>query len=108
MRRCLAFPINVRYDTFGTSSKNPVSHGFGVLGWLISIIPEKRLLLFFGIVLGILTVIGLIFGANVLYIANMGRGVCVWVCSCVSVVRHVHRAYIEYGWKMEPWREVDG
>jgi glycosyltransferase involved in cell wall biosynthesis len=24
-------PIDVRYDTFGTSSKNPVSHGFGVL-----------------------------------------------------------------------------
>ena len=21
-------PINMRYDTFGTSSKNPVSHGF--------------------------------------------------------------------------------
>ncbi|CAD6493512.1 MAG: UDP-N-acetylglucosamine--dolichyl-phosphate N-acetylglucosaminyltransferase [Candidatus Argoarchaeum ethanivorans] len=28
-------PIDVRYDTFGTSSKNPVSHGFGVLGLFI-------------------------------------------------------------------------
>ncbi len=25
-------PIDVRYDTFGTSSKNQVSHGLGVLG----------------------------------------------------------------------------
>ena len=26
-------PIDVRYDIEGTSLKNPVSHGLGVLGW---------------------------------------------------------------------------
>jgi hypothetical protein len=39
--------IAVRYDISGTSSKNPVSHGFGVLGWLIRVISESRPLLFF-------------------------------------------------------------
>ena len=39
-------PITERYDIGGTSSKNPVSHGFGVLGWLISVISEKIPLLF--------------------------------------------------------------
>jgi len=70
-------PIDVRYDIENTSSKNPVSHGFGVLGWLISTISEKRPLFFFGAVGIILTVIGLVFGANVLNIANAGRGVAV-------------------------------
>ena len=40
-------PINVRYDISGTSSKNPVSHGLGVLGGLIRVISENRPLLFF-------------------------------------------------------------
>ena len=40
-------PIDVRYDTFGTSPKNPVSHGFGVLSWLICVISENGHLLFF-------------------------------------------------------------
>ena len=30
--KLVEIPINVRYDISGTSSKNPVSHGFGVLG----------------------------------------------------------------------------
>ena len=30
--KVVEIPIDVRYDTFGTSSKNPVSHGFGVPG----------------------------------------------------------------------------
>jgi hypothetical protein len=29
--RVVEIPITVRYDISGTSSKNPVSHGFGVL-----------------------------------------------------------------------------
>ena len=40
-------PITVRYDIDDTLAKNPVSHGFGVLGGLISVISEKRPLLFF-------------------------------------------------------------
>ena len=70
-------PIDVRYDTFGTSSKNQVSHGFGVLSWLISTISEKSPLFFFGIVRVILTVVGLILGAKVLYIANTEKRVAV-------------------------------
>ena len=35
-RKCnlkvVEIPITVRYDISGTSSKNPVSHGFGVQG----------------------------------------------------------------------------
>jgi glycosyltransferase involved in cell wall biosynthesis len=75
--KVVEIPIDVRYDIDGTSSKNPVSHGFGVLGWLISTISEKRPLLFFWTVGFILIVIGSIFGANVLHIANAGRGVAV-------------------------------
>jgi glycosyltransferase involved in cell wall biosynthesis len=70
-------PITVRYDIGGTSSKNPVSHGVGVLGWLLRVISENRPLLFFGVAGAVFTIIGLIFGANVLYNANMGRGVAV-------------------------------
>ena len=75
--KLVEIPITVRYDIRGTSSKNPVSHGFGVLGWLISVISESRPLFFFGVMGFTLTAIGLIFGANVLHIANMGRGVAV-------------------------------
>ena len=73
--KVVEIPIDVRYDIGGTSSKNPVSHGFGVLGWLIRTISEKRPMFFFGIVGISLTVIGLILGAKVLYIANAGKGV---------------------------------
>ncbi|HJH27378.1 MAG TPA: hypothetical protein C5S37_11610 [Methanophagales archaeon] len=52
-------------------------HGFGNLGTIIAWISEKRPLFFFGVAGAVFTVIGLILGANVLYIANMGRGVAV-------------------------------
>jgi hypothetical protein len=52
------------------STLNPWRHGFGNLGTIISWIAEKRPLFFFG-VLGVgFTVIGLLLGANVLYIVN--------------------------------------
>ena len=73
----MEIPINVRYNISGTSSKNPVSQGFGVLGWLISVISEKRPLFFFGVAGAAFTIIGLILGANVLYIANAGGSVAV-------------------------------
>ena len=55
-------PIDVRYDIDGTSSKNPVSHGFGVLMDLIRIFEYNRPLHVFGgigiLMLGIGGVIG--------------------------------------------------
>jgi len=60
----------VRYDIENTSSKNPWRHGFGVLGWLIRVTSEKRPLLFFGVAGAVFTIIGLIFGANMLHIAQ--------------------------------------
>ena len=54
-------------------------HGFGNLGIgrNIAWISEKRPLFFFGIAGAVFTIIGLIVGANVLYIANVGGGVAV-------------------------------
>ncbi len=42
-------PIIVRYDIEGTSSKNPVSHGFGVLNSIFRLITEKQPLLLLGL-----------------------------------------------------------
>ena len=56
-------PIDVRYDIEGTSSKNPVSHGVGVLMDLIRIFEYNRPLHAFGgigiLTLGIGTIIGM-------------------------------------------------
>jgi hypothetical protein len=81
-------PITVRYDVENTSSKNPWRHGFGVLGWLISAISEKRPLFFFGVAGTVFTIIGLIFGANVLYVLmqeevlQLGMRLCQCCLSC--------------------------
>jgi len=50
---------------------------FGKLGRIIAWVSEKRPLFFFGIAGATITIIGLILGANMLYIANMGRGIAV-------------------------------
>jgi glycosyltransferase involved in cell wall biosynthesis len=42
-------PIKVRYDIEGTSSKDPVSHGVGVLMNIVRLISLRRPLVFFGI-----------------------------------------------------------
>jgi dolichol-phosphate mannosyltransferase len=73
--KMVEIPITVRYDIENTSSKNPWRHGFGVLGGLIRVISENKPLLFFGVAGAVFTIIGLIFGAEVLYNANMGGGV---------------------------------
>ncbi len=52
------------------STLNPWRHGFGNLGTIISWIAEKRPLFFFGVFGAGFTVIGLLLGANVLYIVN--------------------------------------
>ena len=75
--KVVEIPITVRYDIENTSSKNPWRHGFGVLGGLIRVISESRPLFFFGVAGAVFTIIGLILGAEVLYIANLGRGVAV-------------------------------
>lgn len=85
--KVVEIPIDVRYDIDNTSSKNPVSHGFGVLGWLISVISERRPLLFFGIVGAGFTIVGLILGANVLYIADTGGGIAIG--SALMSVLHI-------------------
>jgi len=53
-------PVNVRYDIEGTSTLNPVSHGFSIVSRLVSLIGYKRPLLSFGLVGGILIVGGLL------------------------------------------------
>jgi glycosyltransferase involved in cell wall biosynthesis len=50
-------PINVRYDVQG-STYNPLTHGFGVLGKVISIVSQRRPLLFFGVPGFLLLIIG--------------------------------------------------
>ena len=62
-------PISAIYTKNG-STLNPVVHGFGVLGRIMSMISERRPLFIFGIAGGILLVIGLIFGFRVLDIAS--------------------------------------
>lgn len=71
-------PITEIYVENG-STLNPWRHGFGNLGIgrNIAWISEKRPLFFFGIAGAVFTIIGLILGANVLYIANAGGEVAV-------------------------------
>ena len=45
--RIAEVPIQCKYGSFETSTKNPVSHGVGVLNSVIGLIAEKRPLLFF-------------------------------------------------------------
>ena len=45
--RIAEVPIQCKYGSFDTSTKNPVSHGVGVLNSVIGLIAEKRPLLFF-------------------------------------------------------------
>jgi glycosyltransferase involved in cell wall biosynthesis len=63
-------PITVRYDLEGTSSKNPVKHGFGVLGSIIQAIGEKRPLLYIGLPGLVLIMIGFYFGLMLLRYYN--------------------------------------
>ena len=66
-------PITEIYTENG-STLNPFTHGFGNLGKAITYISEKRPLFFFGISGAVLTIIGLMMGINVLYIAFIGSG----------------------------------
>lgn len=74
--KTIEVPITEIYVEDG-STLNPWRHGFGNLARLIVWISEKRPLFFFGIAGVTFTIIGLILGASVLYVANMGRGIAV-------------------------------
>ena len=68
--KLVEIPITVRYDIGGTSSKNPVSHGFGVLNSLVGLIAEKRPLLYIGLPGFVTFLIGVFFGILLLRVYN--------------------------------------
>jgi len=74
--KTMEVPITEIYVEDG-STLNPWRHGFGNLGTIIAWISEKRPLFFFGVAGATFTIIGLILGANVLYVANAGGGVAI-------------------------------
>ena len=63
-------PITCSYGNGKTSTKNPVSHGFGVLGSVIELISEKRPLVFMGIPGLVLILVGFFFGLRLLQLYN--------------------------------------
>jgi glycosyltransferase involved in cell wall biosynthesis len=63
-------PITCNYGNGKTSTKNPVSHGFGVLGSIIQLIAEKRPLVFIGIPGLVMIMIGFFFGLKLLQLYN--------------------------------------
>ena len=74
--KTIEVPVTEIYVEDG-STLNPWRHGFGNLGTIIAWVSEKRPLFFFGVAGVVFTIIGLILGANVLYIANAGGSVAV-------------------------------
>ncbi len=77
-------PISIEYTRDG-STLNPVRHGLSVLSGLISMISERRPLFFFGLTGSILTVVGLLAGARVLYIFS-GTGLIPIGTALISVL----------------------
>ena len=68
--RITEVPISITYTEDG-STLNPIRHGFGVLGRILSLISERRPLFFFGLGGGILVILGIITGARVLHILSV-------------------------------------
>jgi glycosyltransferase involved in cell wall biosynthesis len=58
-------PISTIYVEDG-STQNPVRHGFGVLGRIVTMISERRPLLFFGVGGAVLCILGILAGIRVL------------------------------------------
>ncbi len=67
-------PVSAIYTKDG-STLNPLVHGLGNLAAIITMISERRPLLLFGLFGFILTVLGLIAGARVLYTVSVGGGI---------------------------------
>jgi len=63
-------PITCSYGNGKTSTKNPISHGFGVLGSIIRLIAEERPLVFMGIPGLVMIFIGFFFGLKLLQLYN--------------------------------------
>ncbi len=63
-------PITCSYGNGKTSTKNPISHGFGVLGSIIRLIAEERPLVFMGIPGLVLIFMGFFFGLKLLQLYN--------------------------------------
>lgn len=67
-------PISAIY-TKDSSTLNPLSHGVGVLTWILAMISQRRPLLFFGIPGVVLVAAGIYLGMWVLDVAYAGGGV---------------------------------
>jgi len=52
-------PIDVRYDVAKASTYNPISHGFGVLGSVVSLVSQRRPLIFFCVPGAVLLLVGM-------------------------------------------------
>jgi len=66
-------PISAIYTTNG-STLNPIRHGLGVLASVITMISERRPLLFFCVPGVILIVVGFLIGLSVLNVVSFGGG----------------------------------
>ncbi|MFC2058762.1 glycosyltransferase family 2 protein, partial [Chloroflexota bacterium] len=67
-------PINVAYDVQG-STKNPLSHGLGILTGIIQLASEKRPLIFFGFTGLILIVAGIYSGIRLIHIYDQSGNI---------------------------------
>jgi len=62
--------VGCRYNNLNTSTKNPTSHGFSVLSYVIWLVAERRPLLFIGVPSFALVILGLIFAIHTLQYYN--------------------------------------
>jgi len=65
--------ITCKYKNLETSTKNPASHGFSVLGYIIWLVAERRPLLFIGVPGFIMVLLGLYFGIQTLQYYNQSH-----------------------------------
>ena len=62
--------VSCRYKNLDTSTKNPTSHGFSVLNYVIWLVAERRPLLFIGVPGFVFVILGLLFGIQTLQYYN--------------------------------------
>ena len=62
--------VSCKYKNLDTSTKNPTSHAFSVLRYVIWLVAEKRPLLFIGVPSFVLIIVGLLFGIQTLQYYN--------------------------------------
>lgn len=83
--RITELPVTVRYDVPKPHKKNPVRHGFGVLGNIINALGYRRPLLLFGMLGTVMALIGILFflvyslGIEVLKISLISSSWTFWV-----------------------------